>query len=383
MIKAFTLLELLATITIILLLSGLSLAAANLVSASTKRTKTSLILSHVLIGIEKSAINTQINLSGITHPLAASAEPRPPFIRADTSITALRTTSDGWEALSVQNINWVNEDARDRVLLDSDIYADPDVPLLYGIERAKCSILGASSRWVTSYRNLPSPIAGTPYAEGAISNPTLRTPYDNTIYPDKWFLIRPATTVWKGATTESFTLTQFEIVRDASELPFPGLTAIVDSEWSDAWGKSAQSAFQTALSSEIDNLASLGAIKNSTSTQLPLLTKSESTIHGNRIRRDTSAPFSRTFKPGTLRTNDGNWIRYRINGPCLYDAYGQEIIVYRLPNGSLQAESAGPDGVLRWLPPQSGYPPTFKPNATDPVSGVKNGALDNIKGSKS
>ncbi len=328
-ISGISIFELLAVIAVIAVLASMLLAAAGAIKRSATRGKSEAILAAVRDALSVAAAERGGSLGSVEHPLAGSAAPRAVFVRADG---AAEVASDG-EALTVGDLAWLPSADAGRVLMPDDRYqggedlGDCELPLLYGVERRRIGVLGASAPHITHVRHLPAIGAGfdDPLLPGKLA-----TPYDANRYPDTMFLSRGA--LIPGRTLEEGTA----------------------------------DALRYALAQSYAELQQLGAISVSD--------KTAALIKRERARR-APGPDQETWRLGHV--HDGAWVPYRLRGAAIYDAWGIEILVSLASNGALRVESAGPDGVFRWHPGLDGNYQTAA-TADEPVGDDQDGARDNL-----
>ncbi|MBA3848192.1 MAG: hypothetical protein H0X45_16295, partial [Planctomycetes bacterium] len=202
-----------------------------------------------------------------------------------------------------------------------------ELPLLYGVERRRIGVIGASAPHITHVRHLPAVGAGfdDPARPGKLASP-----YDATRYPDSMFLARGA--LIPGRTLED----------------------------------AAADALRYALAQSYAELQQLGAI------DVPA--KDAALLKLERVRRGPG-PEVPAWKSGHVR--DGAWQPYRLRGAAIYDAWGVEILISLAVNGGLRVESAGADGVFRWHPGADGEYATAA-HADEPAGDDRDGARDNL-----
>lgn len=171
--RAFTLIELLIVIVIMVILSGMLLATINLMRGDVDREKTKAIMAAVRNSLDLTKSATGSLSSPVAHPLAGSKAPRFAFKRGGITLDSIG------EALLAPVLASVTGAASNRVLDPSDIFVDERAPQFCGLPRSQMKILGADLATVSEYRRLPHPAAGTP---------TLPSPYTSATYPDAEFL---------------------------------------------------------------------------------------------------------------------------------------------------------------------------------------------------
>jgi prepilin-type N-terminal cleavage/methylation domain-containing protein len=282
--SGFTLIELLVVMSIIALLAAMVMIGVSTLRTSARGGKTRAILHAVQQALEQHRANRGGTLAPVEHPCAGSKAPRRLFIRADG--TALPTTGIALRGATPAQLGG----NAGRLLLDSDLFADPAVPLLYGIPRQRLSIPGAILPEITAYR-LIDPDAGS------VSNPD----------------------------------TAGQAVPDLSQAGADGSTVVQVLQYILGAG-SAQS-----------ELANLGALHQPPDDTQRIL--------GGRLWSD-NAPG--TAQVPRSRIDDSGWTTYRLRGLGLYDVWGRELLYSLTSAGGIRIESAGADGCLRWDPGADG-----------------------------
>ncbi len=207
---------------------------------------------------------------------------------------------------------------RSRLLLSDDRFADPAAPGLFGLSRDRIGILGAGIAEVTRFKLLP-----TPTSMAAV----IASPDDAGV----------------GRTTQP---------TDGPSATDRLLTTIL--------GKGGH----------FDELTKMGAVW-SPPDDLP--------AHRGWNTRVWSITKAAIVVPGTASMTDPDGLqRYRLRGPGIYDAWGNEVLVSVASDGrNLRLMSAGRDGHFAWLPGADG---SFQ---TDPTSASASGddrdaARDNV-----
>ncbi|MBA2480971.1 MAG: type II secretion system protein [Planctomycetes bacterium] len=338
--SGFTMLELLMVVAIIAILTGMILAVVGPVRRSVMKGKTNAILAEVRLALATVAADGS-QIAPVEHPLAGTALPapgfpRPIFLRADG--TPVNLTA---EAIIVTDMTWVDVTFRPRVMLPNDrfrgVVTAGDLPLLYGMPRGRIGILGAADENITTYRRLPSLKVGYDKSPGVLKDPT------SANYPDDAFLIKP-------------TISPPDKLEDRS-------TKAVD----------------YLLSFHRAGILQKGGIFTSGADGITLFNNRVWTAQPSAnptpgVKKKDYETFP-NWQPG--RVLDGSWIRYRLRGSAIYDAWGNEILCSMGANDAIRLESAGNDGVFRWFPGQDGV---YQTNPTDlAASGDDlNGELDNV-----
>lgn len=285
---AFTLIELLVTVAIIAVLAGLILAGAGPLRQQAMRQRTQATIQNVLQALATQAATSGGSIDPTEHPLAGSQAPRPAFVRASGGNVA--ATGEALRGVALGEL--ADAGAADRLLLPDDRYAEPGVPLLYGLERRAIGILGAPRSEVTAYRRL---------------------------------------TVARGVTTVASTA-GFAVVPDAD-------TQAHDREVRRLLGEGvlAELSAQNAAWAPPDDLTVNLAWQDR--------------VWAGPITTTSRRPGSRMTDPG-----DGQDKPYRIRGLGIYDAWGRELLFAPAPGGGLRLGSAGRDGGFRFsAAPGSGF----------------------------
>lgn len=342
---AFTVIELLVVITIIAILTALVVACIDIFTRNTKKAKTNAILASVRVALSLASAEG-INIAPVEHPLAGSAlvgGSRPQFVRA----TGGSVSSSG-EALKVDDINWVAGAAQSQVMLPTDYFqggagpASCVLPLLYGMNRDRIGIIGPAYDLITNYRRLPS--IGSGYDVSPATSPaTLKSPYTNSNYPDDRFLVKPT---------------------------LPTTPVIITPEQRSA------DIIKLSLATAQTEIAGLNGLFTADDTPPPS-PSSSTLIMNNRVRQPSTGDVQNAAWKSGFVLDGGIWRRYRLRGTAVYDAWGNEILFSIAANGAVRLESAGPDGVFRWLPGVDRIYQTAA-NATVAAGDDKDGSLDNI-----
>ena len=344
---AFTLVELLVVIAIMAILVGLIVASASALGVGSKRNRSATILETVRQAMEVTSAQSGSVSTAVEHPLAgsfaAAGKPRFRFARAATPHTVLASEVSGLlgstgEKIALAGIALAELDpvesaalaARSRLMLPDDLYADEDVPLLYGLARERIGVLGAKLAEVTRFRRLPKPVPGK-----FIANPD-----DPVAYPNAVRLVN-------------------------SDVQPEGNKRTLDYVFG-----------ATNATAELAKLGALYAPPNDDTVNQHAYGR----VWCEQLR---SASGESVFKPGRLndpqRVSSGSpsWKRYRLRGLAIYDAWGVEILCSISSSGAVRLMSAGKDGVFRWDPGQDG---TFATDAwaTGPAGNDKDGSLDNV-----
>jgi prepilin-type N-terminal cleavage/methylation domain-containing protein len=375
--RAFTLIELLIVMGLIVLLGGLLLVTVGGARRAVERTETRAIIAQAQTAIASVAASSNVTFSPVPHPLAATAYfqasggrtlPRAIFYRGasrlpeDEESLAVRFTDNNDNDTADWEEGMSLTDQR-RVVLAGDRFAgylnEGDVPHLFGLERRSLGVLSASAEWINQTRRLPAPIGL--YADDS-DPPRYITPIDDSNFPDEAHLSTHRLT--RGETLESNSQRQFQFSLGPYLFQFAESGAIRSSPEPDTseW-------FVT----EEDGLTFKYDVKKPiTGTYDP----------HNRVWIDDSVAPESTWSPGKLFLDD-EFVPYQIRGSALIDAYGNEIIIGLGPDSTIIFMSAGADGTFMVNPGENGVIDTsitsYDPR--DPSSLTvddENGQVDNI-----
>jgi type II secretory pathway pseudopilin PulG len=347
----FTVIELLVVIAVIATLAGLTLTSVNVIRTGARKSTTGTILACVRQGMDLALATSGATFSPVEHPLAGSRPPRAIFsgLRGQTWNAVSRTAVGGarianldttGEALSGLQ-EWelgnpvTNLAERQRLLIGDDTFADPSVPLLYGLSRSACRILGASLGASTRYRELPKP---RPPAKTLVA-----AGYASADFPDSNHLISGSLSAKDSERILSYILGASGI---RSELE--SLKALRSPPDDDAANRIH---LPTALGSGADDAGRVWSAEPLTGNDL--------------------------WKPGLIQDGHPDWKPYQLRGLAIYDAWGREILCSFSQTGGMILQSAGADGCMRWHP---GVDAVYQTNADDGVASGddRDATFDNI-----
>lgn len=353
-----TAIEVLMVIVVVGILAGLLTTSILAIGRTEKRRRTETALGLVGLALAVAGGERGGGYAGVEHPLAGSAPGgsggmRPRFVRSGDGSTVARTG----EALVVRDPAWLSG-SQDRVLRPDDIYAggddlSPQLPLLYGIERRRCRVLGGAWPAVTTYRDLPSPedIRWDRDRDGRLD-----PPYSAAGYPDAMFLVSGDAA---GAVVAALRAT------DAAE----ALRARTPEQRSAA-------AIGTMLGGDtVAELRKLRCLRQSSDPAVTAELLLEERV-ARRIEQPPPADPAR-WRPGAVRLADGTWAPYQIRGWSLVDAWGSDVLVSLDADGRLRVESAGADGAFRWHPGDDGVYQTAARDSV-PAGDDRDAAADNL-----
>jgi len=331
---AFTIVELLVVVSIIALLAGMLMVAANILGIGSKKSKTATILASVRKGIELTIASRGGSVSPAEHPLAGSRAGRAEFwgLRgrrqaADGTVgggSLVRGLDRAGDALTGAE-EWLLTSDQGRVLMPDDVFADRDTPILYGLRRELIGIVGDGLEAVTRHRRIPRPRPPALLSDG---------PYDANRYPDNRHL------------------------EAATGVPAGNKKAID---------------YLFGSSSVQSELAGLGALFSPPDDDAKSLLRPPARLTGNNLE---GVPFDNSgrvwskegvepadgrarWEPGRIRdgtmssgpdSGKPDWKTYRLRGLAVYDAWQREILYTVGRDGGIRLMSAGNDGCFRWHP---------------------------------
>lgn len=349
---AFTMLELLVVIAIMAILASMILVGAKAIMGNAQQKRTETIIQTVRTGIELAIANKGSAISPTEHPFAGSQADagggRFAFVRADSSGPVSQT---GTALKGVPNTLYLNGDT-DKLMMSNDVYNDRRIVLLYGARRDSIGVLQSLRKVVTKYRLLPMPPKKA----------------DNT----QAHVLSPRT----GLIASSY---QGDTNADFPDTLIPSVPQLADGTYGRLADTKPALDYLFGNSSAQSELASLKALYNADPT-LPLEvnkftigieSRTVSSMSGAAVTEplvytnsDTvgsqdSYAESNKWKPGyipisggsgptrSLDTPDGTkWVRYRLAGLAVYDAWGNELMTVTGSNNAYRVVSAGMDGAL-------------------------------------
>ncbi len=342
---AFTMLELLVVIAIMAVLASMILVGAKAIMGNAEQKKTETIIQTVRTGIELAIANKGSAISPTEHPFAGSQAgaggQRFKFVRAEGAANVMQT---GIALRGVPNPAYLNSDT-DKLLMNSDVFNDQRIVLLYGAKREDIGVLQSLRKVVTNYRLLPMP---PKKADGSLIPPKVISPkygdttrpYDDASFPDTMIPSAPQMldpTYGKLADTKP--ALDYLFGNSSAQAELASLKALYNA---DPTLPEDINKFRTGIESR-----TVGGVTE------PLVFTNSGTGGGQEFRNQESK-----WKPGyipvtgsgttfTLDTVDGSkWVRYRMAGLAVYDAWGNELMTTTGSNNAYRVISAGMDGAL-------------------------------------
>lgn len=386
---AFTMLELLVVIAIMTILSAMILVGAKAILGNAEKKKTETIIQTVKTGIELAIANKGSAISPTEHPLAGSNAdangPRFSFIRAQDGVSGTVATT-GIALKGVPEPRYLSADTN-KLMMASDRYNDRRVVLLYGARREDIGVLQSLRKVVTKYRLLPVPPRPANWMPG--------DPPPKVISPKTG---NPATSGYQGDTNGEFPDT---LIPSVAQIADPNYGRMADSKpaLDYLFGNSSAQAELSSLKAIYNADPSLPEDINDFRTPIEPRSiggVSEALVYTN-AGTGRGQEYTKTegkWKPGyipvsgtttmTLDAPTGSkWVRYRLAGLAVYDAWGNELLTTTGANNSYRVISAGQDGAMAIDPSQDNSIDTdieidtegkLKINEKD-----KDGAKDNLQ----
>lgn len=344
----YTMVELLVVVAIMIALATLLLLVLGGKPAEVKRTEAIIATVRMALGLAGAQRGA---MSPTEHPFAGSQADaggqRFAFVRGGDPTWSGPVATTGTALTGVPNPGYLDADT-DHLLMGSDRFADRRIPLLFGAMRGDLRVLQSQRKLVTKFRALPMPVTGGNGPAKVVSPRTgQRTPggYQgdvNADYPDT-------------------------LVPSRAQLDDPGYGRLSDT-------KPALDYLFGASSAQSD-LAALKALHYADPTlpvevndfRVPVEPRTLGAVseglvytdHGSGRGNDGTKAENR-WRPGRipvsgtaskrLDAQSGTWVRYRLAGLAVYDAWGNELFTVASANDAFRVISAGPDGVLAVAP---------------------------------
>jgi hypothetical protein len=272
-------------------------------------------------------------------------------------------------------------------MMPSDIYNEIKVPILYGAKREDIGVLQSLRKVVTKYRMLPMPPSG----QTTVLSPVASPPSNYSSY--------------QGDLNTDFPDTLIPTTGQIADVTF-GTLADAKSALDYLFGSSSAQSDLSALKALYNADPTLPKDVNKFSFGIESRTVgsvTEPLVYTNAFNAAATGKDSDTYvvekkwKPGfiavtkgsttgTLAASSSTWVRYRLPGLAVYDAWDNELFVTIGANDKYRVLSAGADGVLAVNPDKNNViDTTFGSSSGDmreklPLTGDDtDGAKDNVK----
>jgi hypothetical protein len=388
--------ELLVVISIMAILSAMILMAIGKFSKNAEKSKTQTIIQTVQTGINLTIANVGSTISPTEHPLAGSrayaGNSRFSFVRRENG-SSVSGTGEALKGPShYQHLSGASYQSK--LMMSTDRYADNRVPILYGAMREDIGVFQSLRKVVTKYRLLPKPPVRKPDASRSIAAewyPLVISPVTGTNTATYEEANYPNTLIPTQNQDEN------KDPRGQAITPAFGLLGDTKSALDYAFGNSNAQAELTRLKAIYNADPTLPDDVNTFKTGIERRTvglDSEALVYTNygSPGQSDSKTTKDKYEPGYLSVaspsggntslDSGKWVKYRLAGMAIYDAWGNELMTVMGENNSYRVISAGADGVLAidpgknlaWDTPMSGNLDSINVQGDD-----KDGAEDNVK----
>ncbi len=350
--NAFTIVEILITISIVVILVGLLLAGANAVRNASVKSRTEVTVGMVANGLA-AAVGERKSLPIVPHPLASTKAPRQNFrrggidpIRQEERHWAIRRT--GWGGRSAPSINadfgsavgalalvptgatgvtgdvllggervyFASNFLARRRLLGNDVFSNQNIRVAFGAKREILGMLGILNSAIHDH------------------------------------VLAPAVDSVTGERRESLT--------GAVEVSYTNVAAVISSQprlvvaptrspADDGWYTDQEEAVRRALESVWNELGKNQAIRKVTSGTFLL--------NGRYLFDPAVNTASTVWRPGDIHGAVSGIARFRdvcLPGVSIIDGYGVELFISQAHDGRIRVISAGKDGCLRVSPGPDG-----------------------------
>lgn len=336
---AFTLIELLITISIVVILVGLLMGGAKAVRGAAIKSRTEVTVGMVANGLA-AAVGERQSLPIVPHPLAGTKSPRLSFhrggidpIRQEERHWAQRRTlwagasapsiagdftsnptaavpTSGPVLLGGERVRFTSDALARRRLLGNDVLAETNIPTAFGAKRELLGILGIFNADVHDHVLAPAVHDAGEQRDAVTRAVSVGYPDVNAVTAAQPRLIvapavSPATAGWYTD--------QEEVVRRALE-----------SVWNEL-GKNQAIRRVTSGTPYLNGRYLFDSILNGTSS---------------------------SWRPGYI--NAGGWRTVSLPGVSIMDGYGVELFISQAHDGRIRVISAGRDGCLRVNPGPNG-----------------------------
>lgn len=353
-LSGFTLIELMVVISIMAIMASIIIVAASAFFKDAKKKQTDVIMRAVEIGINMAIASKGSSISPAEHPFAGSrsnaGSGRYRFKRA---IDSSDCSTTGTALKGVPTIAYLSG-SQNQLMLPSDRYADKRIALLYGSKREDIGVLQSLRKLVTQYRQLPCPPTVDPLIQPLVTSTVSSTagfdsPTEDVNWPDTMI---PSTSPASSGVSQE-TDTNFGRLADAKS----ALDYLFGSSSAQAELASLKALYNADPSLPTDvNVFSVGIESRKLSSNNGAEV-SEFLVYTNAGGKEPDLKtIEAKWKPGYIPVTtagklaadrkDSRWVRYRLAGLAVYDAWGNELLVTIGTNDKYRVLSAGVDGVL-------------------------------------
>jgi prepilin-type N-terminal cleavage/methylation domain-containing protein len=341
---AFTMIELLVVIAIMAILAAMILVGAKAILGNAERKKTETIIQTVKTGIELAIANKGSAISPTEHPFAGSRAlgDRFAFIRTRKGWEGNPVSKTGTALRGVPTPKYLNASGQSYLLMGDDRYADKRVPLLYGARREDIGVLQSLRKVVTSYRLLPMPPVSEATPNPQVLDPKLGTPaasYNDTIFPDSMIpsAAQDADATY-GKLADSKPALDYLFGNSSAQSELASLKAIYNAD--------------PTLPEDLNDFRAPVEQRTFGGLKEGLVYSNRGTGKGQEYTKEEAhwkpgyIPVTGTTTLSLTAPASGTWVRYRLAGLAVYDAWGVELMTVTGANNSYRVLSAGQDGAL-------------------------------------
>lgn len=344
---AFTMLELLVVIAIMTILSAMILVGAKAILGNAEKKKTETIIQTVKTGIELAIANKGSAISPTEHPFAGSqAEAggeRFAFKRTDPKYPG-DVSKTGTALKGVPDPGYLSGDFN-KLLMSSDRYNDKRITLLYAGRREDIGVLQSLRKVVTKYRLLPMPPRKADGSRGKVVSPKdgqEKSSYQtdtNSDFPDTLIPSKPQLDdVNYGRMADSKPALDYLFGNSSAQAELSSLKAIYNAD--------------PSLPEDINDFRIPVESRSVSGVTEGLVYTNAGTGKGKEFAKTENKwkpgyiPVSGTATKSLDATTGSTWVRYRLAGLAVYDAWGNELLTTTGANNSYRVISAGQDGAL-------------------------------------
>ena len=348
---AFTMLELIVVVAIMAILASLILLGAGAIMGNADRKKTEIIIQTVKTGIVLAIANKGSAISPTEHPFAGSQADaggvggRFSFVRTPSTLwPGGNVSSTGTALRGVPDPRYLSTD-KNHLLMADDRYNDARIVMLYGAKREDIGVLQSLRKVVTKYRLLPMPPKNTSGTLAMVVTNTGAVPTSfqgdtNASFPDTLIPTVPqlADSLF-GRLSDTKPAIDYLFGNSSAQSELAGLKALYNA---DPTLPDDQNRYRIGVEQR-----TIGGVTE------PLVY----TNAGTSGAPDPKSVESNKWKPGYIPVSlatpltlnavtSTRWVRYRLAGLAVYDAWNNELLTVIGAGSSYRVISAGPDGAM-------------------------------------
>jgi prepilin-type N-terminal cleavage/methylation domain-containing protein len=163
--RAFTLIELMVVVIIIMILVGLTVSLAGPIRQQMLARKTATAMQSISGLLSQRSAEFGGTVVVAEHPFAGSREPRLAFVRSGGG--TVQTSGEALIGIALSQLS--DPAAGGRLLVPDDRFSDATSPMLFGLPRRSLGVLGVPRSVITTYRRLTATESGGMVASTAKS----------------------------------------------------------------------------------------------------------------------------------------------------------------------------------------------------------------------